>query len=1060
MPKLEIYLFESPRIVYAGVPVDLGRRQAVALLAYLAVTGRRHNREALTALFWPEFDRNRGRAALRRNLSALTTALAGPWWDIDREAIGLRAGPQLWIDVTRFGELLAACQRHEHPASTTCSACVDALTTAVSLYRDDLLAGFGVRASPEFDDWRLFHAEELQRQLAGALEQLALAHIARAMPEPALAYGRRMLALDPLHEPAHRLLMRVYAWAGQRAAALRQYAACVQVLDREVGVAPELETTELHAAIKANRIPPLPTGMESFEASHVDEQQDAAELDLASSYRRLPARKQQGSTRTRSHVPPAAIAHGRFVGRERDVAVADLVWRQVAQGNRHVLLVSGDPGIGKSRLLEELAGRFSGLGARVLVGSCFAEGGAPYAPITQILRRLLDDEPHAVEDLDLPADVLAGLLMLAPALRRRFPAGLDHPAQAGTVAQDQLVESLVTLCTVLAAAAPLVICVEDIHWADQSTLALLRHLARSMGGRRLLLVLTHRPAEPGHSEALDDVLLDLQRERLATQLRLTPLDRSETRELVASVLGGTTPIGAAVLDEVHRTTEGNPFFVEELCKALLDQGKLSIRGGQWQWSGPEPFALPWTIRRAILARVNRLSLPAQDILRLAAILGRTFEVATLRAMSGWDDERLATVLDDAERMQLLGGVQRGGRITITFGHALIPFTLRESLSALRRQLLHRQATRAIEATRPGDVEALAYHFTAAGERDQAIAYAWRAARRAEALYAYETALQHLQTILSLIEPDDRGEQRLAVLEQAADLQRLADRLSEAVQLYQEALEVWSSLPEADTLARVRLLRKLGETVFGTELFRERQHVAPVARDALHEGMRLMAGRPPHAETVRLLVALAHETWRTRVPQDWDAGEHYARTAVELAEQLDAPELLSAALDALAVVYAPRGLFRERVDLVLRRLALSGGPGTGDQHGQVHLLNEAGAALVDVGRYAEALPYLYQAEQLASQIRARAELVYTFRLQALCAFRLDRWDEVAMEEKFRRWNHAHPEVHLEPQCFHLALVAAVTALRGDATQAAVLRSDAVAMMARDVPPDYWGRPGEF
>ena len=381
-------------------------------------------------------------------------------------------------------------------------------------------------------------------------------------------------------------------------------------------------------------------------------------------------------------------------------------------------------------------------------------------------------------------------------------------------------------------------------------------------------------------------------------------------------------------------------------------------------------------------------------------------------------------MEHAGRVQILDEVHRIGQIRFAFVHALIPFTLRESLGGVRLQRLHQRAAIVIESRRPHDVEALAYHFTAAGERDQAMTYSRRAAERAGALYAYDTAMQYLQTILSLLEPGEQPETRLAVFEQIADLHRLRNAHAEAIPVYQEALALWHELPDADRLIKVRLLRRIGETVFGTEAVREVQPFEVAARAALHEGVSLMADAPPHAETVRLLISLSHEIWRMRVPQDWDAAEQYARAAVEMAEQLDEPSALSGALDALAVVYAARGLFNERVQIALRRVALSREASFGDMRERVHLLNEAGTALIDIGAYAQAVAHLQEAERLASQIHARDGLVHALDGQAICAFRLDHWDEVVMEEKLRALGQRQQQDRLVPLCRHIEVVAAL------------------------------------
>ena len=202
MPRLRLLLLGPPRIEHDGHPIEVDTRKAIALMAYLAVTQQPHSREALATLLWPEYDQARAHAALRRTLSSLNKALGGYGLTVDREAVGLDPDASIWLDLDQFHERLTECQTHHHPLTEVCPECLKSLTAAAALYRDDFLAGFSLRDSPGFDDWRFFQNEGLRRELAGALERLMRGHSARRGYEPAIQYARRWLALDALHEPA------------------------------------------------------------------------------------------------------------------------------------------------------------------------------------------------------------------------------------------------------------------------------------------------------------------------------------------------------------------------------------------------------------------------------------------------------------------------------------------------------------------------------------------------------------------------------------------------------------------------------------------------------------------------------------------------------------------------------------------------------------------------------------------------------------------------------------------------------------------------------------------
>ncbi|HEX7974091.1 MAG TPA: BTAD domain-containing putative transcriptional regulator, partial [Anaerolineales bacterium] len=249
MPHLSLYLLGSPHIEMDGSPVEADTRKAIALLVYLAISGESHTRDALATLLWPDYDQSNARAALRRTLSALRKGLRQEALEVRWDSIGLLPGLDHWSDVTEFRGLLAASAAHGHPPGEACGDCLPLLSKAVNLYRGDFMAGFTLRDSPNFDEWQFFEADELRRELAGALEKLARGDLQAGDFELAIAAARRWSSLDPLSEEAHRMLMQCYAGSGQRNAALRQYCECVRILEIELGVPPLEETTALYRSI-------------------------------------------------------------------------------------------------------------------------------------------------------------------------------------------------------------------------------------------------------------------------------------------------------------------------------------------------------------------------------------------------------------------------------------------------------------------------------------------------------------------------------------------------------------------------------------------------------------------------------------------------------------------------------------------------------------------------------------------------------------------------------------------------------------------------------------------
>jgi ABC-type transport system substrate-binding protein/DNA-binding SARP family transcriptional activator len=494
------------------------------------------------------------------------------------------------------------------------------------------------------------------------------------------------------------------------------------------------------------------------------------------------------------------LNRGRLVGREAEMREMTDLWKRTAGGESQVLLVSGEPGVGKTRLVRELVTLVRVVKGQALVGECYAEGSLPYAPFAQCL-----------QDLDLSEFDrlfgLADLLTLAPALRLRYPDIPPNPPLEFKAEQQRLFESVFGLLTTLCAHSPMLIVLEDMHWADRGTLALFQHLARRATRQklRLLFLLTYRETELDEEHALNEVLAELGRERLGRRLKLNRLDRDQTRDLLGVLFA--EEITPEFLDGIYRETEGNPFFIEEVCKTLIEAGALTRKGGRWDKSPTFEMQIPQSIRLAVLARLHKLSQPAQETLRLAAILGREFEYSLLKEVSEQDEDALLEALEAAERAQLITQAnhrsqhQAPARISFAFTHALIPSTLEESLSGLRCQRLHQRAARALEKLYPDRLDEfsthLARHCLEAGEWDKAADYLLKAGNRARQQFAYQEAARHYQQALTLLQEQGPGSlDRTAST--AMKLGLLHHTLGEHAlsrQFFQQAFALWQRLSE-------------------------------------------------------------------------------------------------------------------------------------------------------------------------------------------------------------------------------------------------------------------------
>jgi tetratricopeptide (TPR) repeat protein len=595
--------------------------------------------------------------------------------------------------------------------------------------------------------------------------------------------------------------------------------------------------------------------------------------------------------------------------------------------------VSGEPGIGKTRLVRELCTEVQVAGDRVLVGECYPEGGAPYDPFAQILRHAFGSAVGEQLAAALPDFVLADLLTLAPSLRLRFPDVPPNPSLDPKSEQQRLFENVVAFCQALCHQAPLLLVLEDAHWADSGSLALLRHLARRTRRQPLLLVATYREVELDQTRPFQEVLVDLTRERLATRLRLSRLDQVGTRDMLAALFA--EEITPEFLAGIYTETEGTPFFVEEVCKALVESGQVYFVDGAWGRLDMEELEIPQSVRVAIQSRVGKMPPDCQETLHLAAILGREFEFETLLEASnpasgsgqGAGEEGLIEALECASRAQLVEEVSAGRDVVFAFTHALIPATLYEGVSTLRRRRLHRRVAAAIEQLHPDDFESLAYHYTQAGDEERALVYHRQAGDRAAAAYANVEAEGHYRAALELVEVEAGQADLLWELGRALNRQ---SRYEEAIEAWQQGIAAYQALGDEEGVARLyartaRAAWDAGDTPRGLRLCRE--------------GMAAAVGAPESAELADLLHETARACHFNGLPGE---AAPLCRQALAMAERLGAVRVQTEALTTLAIL--PDIPHEEAISVLTQAIELAESAGLLDQAARAH--NNLGTVLID------------------------------------------------------------------------------------------------------------------
>ena len=729
----------------AAKPIILPTKKSQGLLAYLALRpGHVHARERLATLLWGDSAEDQARHSLRQALFDLRKALPRTKPEIlQSDGVGVGLNPAtVDVDAARFERLVA-------------EGTPQAMARAADLYRGDLLEGLSLKEEP-WEEWLRAERERLRDLGIEALKKL-LAHQTEAgATEAAIQTAGRLLALDPLQEAVHRSLMRLYLGQGRRAAALRQYQVCLEVLRRELGVEPEAETRQLYREL-------LP------ERPRLAQAPDGASPPVA--------RRRPSGTRRLRHA--RSIPEAPLIGRGPELEQLRQAMKAAWAGRGQVVAILGEAGIGKTRLIDELNEIALRGGGQVVLGRCYeTEQIFPFGPWVDVLRSAIKGH-----ELDGFSPVWqAELSRLLPELGE---PGVQAPASA----EDhlRLFDAVVRLVRHLASQQPQVLMLDDLHWADEMSLRLLSFLGRRIQGAPVFIVGTSRDDELDGAPLLRRTLDEFDRDDRLMRLTLSPLDQAQTIELVRALAGsgggGARPAGLG--EQVWAASEGNPFMIVETLRALREGGVAPTAG---------QLPMPQRVRRLISSRLERLGDRARQLAGVAAVIGREFEFGLLDRASGLGEGESAQGVEELVRCRVLDGLgERFGFVhdrirEVTYGQLLAP----------QRKLLHRQVAEALEELHAGDLAphyvALATHYSEAEVWDRALTYLSRAGQQASGRSAYREGVLFFERALEALRylPESRES-----LEQALDL-RLALRV--ALQPLDEEGRVIEYLHEAKLLA--------------------------------------------------------------------------------------------------------------------------------------------------------------------------------------------------------------------------------------------------------------------
>jgi DNA-binding SARP family transcriptional activator len=709
-PALHIRLLGDFTLSCDDRPVEgISTPRLQSLIGYLVLhRDAPQLRQHLAFVFWPDSSEMQARNNLRQLIHVLRRALPSEsdYLASDNRTLQWRREAPLRLDVEDLDVALADVEDMDRQWDASVLHAVGQRID--ELYRDDLLPGC-------YDEWVAPERERLRARFLQGLDRLIALNEAQRNYSDAIHLARRALHFDKLNEEAYRTLMRLFALSGDRTRALRVFQTCATVLRRELGIEPGEEMQALYQRLL-----------------------------------RPTARTAQRAQREESL--PATPT---LVGRQREWEKLRQAWQSANTQGPGFALISGEPGIGKSRLAEDLALWASQLGATTATTRSYAvEGRLSLAPVVEWLRGSAL-RPHLTR---LETVWLTEVARILPELFTEHP-DLPHYEPMGEYGQRQRFFQALALA-VRTAPQPLLLVIDDLQWCDQDTLEWLHFLLRFDLNARLLILGTVRTGELSPQHPLRTLLQHLRHTVAVTEIALPPLDAAETAMLAASMIERELDTASAM--RLFGETEGNPLFVVEAVRAGLDELLKQPKPGEriaFPYA-PATHDLPAGVRTIISGRLAQLSASARELAALAAVVGREFSFDILTQASQSDEESIVRALDELWERRI---VREQGAATYDFTHDKLREVAYAEINAPQRQLWHRRIARALETIYADDLDPvsgqIAAHYEHGGSIEHAIPYYHRAALVAQHLFAHEDAILLLRHCLALLEQRPGGAAR-------------------------------------------------------------------------------------------------------------------------------------------------------------------------------------------------------------------------------------------------------------------------------------------------------------
>ena len=905
MTNLRIRLLGGLEVVHDGAAVaTLASPRLQALFAYLLLhRATPQPRRQVAFLLWPDSSESQARTNLRHLLHTLRRSVP----ESDRFLVVDETTIQWRADVPFDLDV----DEFEHAARRASS--VQEGEHAVTLYRGDLLPDC-------YDDWIIPERERLRQWFASALERVIAQLETQRAYSKAIEYAQRWLRYDPLREEIYRTLMRLYASQGDHAGALRAFHECATVLQRELEVEPSPATREEYERL----------------------------LHLEAS-------------------PLAPAAAPPLVGRVGEWEQLQTIWRAAKSGQPQWVLVTGEAGIGKTRLSEEFLHWAARQGLTCVSVCAYPDQSLAFSSAAALLR--------AVRLPPLDAVWLTELARLMPEITLAHP---ELPAPSPLTESWQLLRLYEALARALLAMQPLVLFLDDLQWCDRETLAWLPYFFRFDPSARLTLVTTLRWEDLDADHPLASLLATPTRDGQLTELALERLSQIETVELATSAAGHAFDAQSAA--SLYRETEGNPLFVLETARA----------------GDPARAGLPRTMQAVIEQSFAQLSSTARELLDIAAVIGRAFTFQALARASGAGEEALVRGLDELWRRRI---VREQEAHTYDFTHGKLRDVAYANTSPARRVRLHRQVAAALEALHAADPDPVASevaaHWEYAGSPERAVPYWLRAGDAARHTYANDAAIECYRRALATA----RGRERISTMLKLGEVFRLIGKLADAEALSRQAVDLAGKLNDAPALAKCQAT--LGHALVLRAAYAEAIEVLERARECFTAsgdciGVRQTLGElgDAHARQGNYRKAWQCYQEELAIAQDlgdaqaigeahghlgrvcWEQGEYdpalkHLQERVRLAQQTGDRVGEDRAIGLMGVIYWERGEPARALECHTQQSNIA--RDIGDRLGMNYAVSNAAVVYVSQGEYGRALENLTHALDLACEIGARNEI---------------------------------------------------------------------------------------